>query len=542
MKLKAQEVAMWVKRSVDFLRPYKISMHNHRKMVYGDLGLVGTELLLRDINDRPEERAAFGGDLFPDVHQQEYELARSNYLMEQVWTLMKQCAYQVPDIEVTGVHEDEEAFMREYLKVRLSNSPRGCNAARSMKLALWDCLVSGVGFVGIGCKYDRPYIEYHDWRRVVWDPFASTFNDSKRIAVLSRMEVWRAVEIWGSAKFEDLLDDDKLPLKPRETVEIAYYYDCRDDEGFYGVFRADRITHTDIEWLESGPNPFFSEIDGYRQARLPVIEVELFNLPGSTCPVSLTQMMAPAQAMLATLEQRLYNQNNASAGFWDIDAAAYDPSELEKFSTGKTGEQVMRKTGSPPQWISGGEIQQMTIYLLNMYKQQLMGSGGANPYATGNKVEGVNYAAEVNAIQANANLTAMNVSKCHAEHWVRVAQAFLDYAVHIEESPLALPMGNDQIVINQGRDTFLRDLVNLTGTFQVAESTVMFENRQQRLDEAIQAFQLAIQAAAIAPGSAALAYRKVLAALGTRSIDAHFEMPQLANMNPAAVGATTEGN
>lgn len=543
LKYDATEIGHWLKKATEWLRPYKISMYNHRKMIYGDLGLVGTELFLRDINDHPEDRKAVGADLFPNLHAQEYEMARSNYLMEQIWTLVKQCAYQIPDIDFIGVEETEEQFMREYLKIRFANNPRGCNASEHMKKALWDCLVSGVGFVTVGVQDDRPYLDYLDWGRVVWDPFADSFHSARRIAYLKRMELWRAIEIWGASKFEDMIGEDGKPLEHCETVEIAFYYDCRDDEGFYGVLRGDKAEEgCEMEWLESGDNPFYSEVDGYRRSRLPVIEVTLFSLPGTMCPVSIVQMMAPAQAMLSVLEQRVYQTANACTGFWDVDANAYDPNELEKFQSGRAGEQILRKAGAAPQWIQGGEINQLDLFLIQHYKQQLMGSGGANPYATGNKVEGVNYAAEVNAIQANANLTAMTVSKAHADHWIRTTGAFLDLAVAIEESPMIIPMGNDQLEVNFGDDSYyLRDLVNLNGTIQVAEATVMFENRAQRIQEAEQAFELSLRAAGYAPMSPIRSYRKVLGAMGERSIDAHFEAPQQAVGAMSAAGATTEG-
>jgi hypothetical protein len=512
---------------------WRRKVHDLRLIVAGDYSRVDSTAPSQ--KDPASTKTTGASDLASlyDALINNFEEGSSNEILQAIKTLVMQTSYRAPAIEFEDVAPIEADIMALYMKARLGPRPRGCEAVHHMRMALLDYIIGGVGWVWAGIRDGKPSVVAVDSMDVIWDTNAKLVPDIRWVAVRWRECLAYWVDLYGRKPFADLLQDEDAAMESEK--ELIYYFDLDGPMGTHVVLRGDNLTGgADQKPVYEGDNPHVLKCDGVPAPFLPVLPMYFMQLPSVTQPIGIAEMMLPAQLSTREAERTMREITKRGKGWIDSVKGAYDEENLAALEDGELMAIVQRDAGQPPaQYIPGAEIPAGLYQWYQHNKERLTAGSGASPYANSDKVEGIQYAAEVNAIQGAAGLTAGTLASDHAAHWERVVRATVANAIEFDDMPLTLTYNGEAIQF--GPDNPIGPYLHPDANPKIAEDTLAYEPREKRMQRAMIVLQQALAVSAILPAAPALAFEEFLRAAGTKNIPEFMKPPAPAPMMPQQV-------
>jgi hypothetical protein len=519
------------------LIPWKHKVHDLRMIVAGDFSRVDPESPPQvDPADDSPRRGSLTWAY--DALVRDYEEGTSNKMLQAIRTLVMQASYRFPTVEFEGVEPIEADIMASYVRRRLGPRPAGCDVMHHMRLALLDYIIGGIGWIWCGVDEGRPRNEAQDTLDVVWDQTARLITDIQWQAVRVREPLWRWVEMYGEKPFQT----DLVGVKPNtvgmdKILELWFYYDVYGENGNHMVLRANEDDGATGDPIDVSDNPHTMDVDGIERPFLPLEPMYHLLLPSVRQPVSIAEMMLPNQLATRLSEREIRETVKRGRQFYDVESGAYDEETLEKFRQGELGAIVVRKKGQAPAEARGGiEISESLMEYWRMNDQELVAHSGANPYATGDKVNGIQFASEVNAIQSSAGLTVSTITGDHGAHYERMILKTIANAKKYDVAPLELTY--DDVTLEFGPARPIGEYLRGDAVVKISEEMLHYESRERKMQRAQGVLNSAMAVAAIVgPQTVKLAYEDYLRAAGIRNVSQHLRPPEQPMMGPGGMPA-----
>lgn len=497
------------------LYPLKSKIHRLRRLMAGDTSALddsGSNAAETDAwrHYRPEQTE------FYDILNTEIEEGRSNKLMQAVKTLAFQVAYSAPDIEAEDLPPVLAGFLSGWAKDRLTR----CNAVHHMRLSLVDYLNGGLGWAHICYQDGYPVIRSVDTLDMAWDMTAGVPGDIAWGACRVRKPLHWWVKAYGNKPFSDF-DVKETPDLP---VECWCYYDV-NDEGKMAIIRGDKLDSEPVKVLK---NPYR---DGAGNPILGFESMSYFSMHSAHFPTSVVEMMLPAQIAHWEGTKRIRDTIRTGAGWYDVEQGSYDPEQLDLINSGEVGIVVERNSGKMPvARVAPAEISQSDVQWTNQAEREMTEQSGASPYAGGTTVQNTKFAAEVNAVQSQAGLTAGVVSKDNARFWERTMKKLVQIAAQYDDAPLTLVYDGAKHVFDASDP--IKDYLDPNADIVVQEDTMSFVPRQQKIQQSMALLQTVLPLAQRFPKALDNALERVFRDHGIKNIAEWLE--QAPAMDPAA--------
>lgn len=500
------------------LERWRRKVHDLRLVVAGDYspidGEASPQMPMGDARERSREAAGLMDVLVTDLEE-----GTSNKMLQALRTLVQQSAFRMPEIEFEDVDALEAAVNSLYLKKRLGPKPLGCDAVPHMRRALWHYVIDGIGWVWCGVLGGKPTVVCVDTLDVVWDTSVAEPTDSRWVAVRWADALGYWVDQYGEGPFGDLLggspEDRERALE--RTVELLFYYDVDGPKGTHAAYRCDEAGRARGEAIETTDNPHTMDSDGLPAPFLPLEPLYYLGLPSVKAPVGIAELILPAQMALRNDQRHMNAAVKAGMPWLEADEGSYDEDEWDKLSKGEFAEMIKRKSGKSGAEAKGGlEIPKTVLLHSQAAESELYASSGANPYASGSKVEGVTYAAEVNAIEGNASLVAGWIATDNAACWGRVAKKCLANGKAYDLMPLRLTLDGEALEF--GPEDPIGDYLRADADPVVAEDSAAFAPRDKRIGDAAALMSAAKTVEATHPGLLTVAVEKFARAWGLRDV------------------------
>lgn len=517
----AQEVVRHRLKQADNLDNYRQKVYDFRRLVAGDLSpFIPGPSAEEDEQQRSGALRSMAGRDYYDFIVTSWQDGHSNKLLQTVKTLLMQTAYYFPEIEFENLLPAQAALNAQYCSVRLGDTPRGCSARDHMRMACLDYMIGGLGWVKTCVMGDRPVVQYCDALDMTWDRQVRLPGQIRWASCKYRepLSVW--VSMFGRKPFSQLLSDGD-PLRGEQVLELEWYYDTEGPTGSWLVWDAQQDTA-----VHEGPNPYFIQDPadpGQRKPFIPYEPLYLLNLPSLRNPIGLVEMMLPNQIAVWEAEDHIRTTIERGSPFYTVTRDGLTPEEKQKFEDGEVGTIVELNPNSAIAPQAGISVQQQVVAWRDMNNLEIISQGGANPYAAGAPVQGVAYAAEVNAIQGQSGLMAGNIAKDNAAFWQRVVRKYLAVSAVYDDQPLTLTIEGADLQFNAYNP--IRRFLRPDADVLVKESTMQFKPQQQRVQEATLKLQTALSVAQLYPNAVPLAFEDYLTALGEKQPAKWMEAP-----------------
>jgi hypothetical protein len=169
------------------------------------------------------------------------------------------------------------------------------------------------------------------------------------------------------------------------------------------------------------------------------------------------------------------------------------------------------------------EIPQTSLAWRQFHDRELTAQSGANPYASGNKVEGVTYAAEVNAIEGNAGLMAGAIAKDNADLWVRSCRLLLTCGALWDDAPFTALLEN--VPTPFGPANPVKKYLRPDAAIIIREDTMMFQPRDQQIARAKDNLMTVAPLAQMFPQALGAAMEEYQRARGEKNISKYMAGP-----------------
>lgn len=531
-----ETAAMRVNLHYKSLEWWRRKVYILRRAVLGDYAFLESDS--PDQIDTHAKAKRHDAQQFRDILVRNWKVGVTNKLAQCVRTLIHQTAFKLPEIGFEQAEANEEAILSLYLGQVLGPVPIGCNAVSAAQMRLADYIIGGVGFTHETIVDGRPVSEWADALHVVWDTGARYAGSEVFIGRFIERPYW----MW-----EQLLDDPKglreaAGFDPKEhaqgkdaPVELFAYYDILGESGsmmYLHVQEGGEVLPKTVGGATA--NPHFFQVAGARYPFNPITAQAYIELPSSRFSMSIIEPAVGVEIALRGGETML-SKVFRTPQFIEAEEGAYGDSELQKIKSGQTNEVVFRKANKPSmQRTQAPEVTAEMLQYVEKMKQEIIALVGVDPYASGDKVDDISYAAEVNAIKSQAGLLSATVSSDTALAWSLVARktvanAFYDF--------MPRQISYEGVVLEFGPDNPIGPYLRQDVPAEVAEDSMGYESKDTKIARARAQFQDAMSAIAIAPASAAIAYETLLRAYGNKNIAEHFEPLQMqAPMLPQGAG------
>jgi hypothetical protein len=495
------------------LHPYKQKIHKLRRVAAGDHSLI-TEApsRSRDASSgivRPLETENF------DILVQDIEEGKSNKMLQSLRTLALQTAYFFPEIEFEDLSPEESALAAQYCRIRMGAPPHGCNAKHHMRLALMEYILGGMGAVWTTMRDGLPVIQYVDTLDFKWDQTARFPQDMRWASCSVREPLWVWIERFGRAPFKGFMaangTNEDLP------VELEYYFDVEGEKGNMFVMLKTGVGELDEKPIFKGPNPYVMPTPAGQNPFLPFETFFFLALPSVRLPVGLAEQMLPSHIALLRVEDFIDKIIKRGPPFYEVEKGSFESEELDKFEDGEIGTYLIREPGKSP------VIQQRALEIPNSvlgwrshHQDQMTAQSGANPYTSGTRVDDIQYAAEVHAINNNSSLVSGTIAKDNAEFWERTIRKYLATAALYDDNPVTLILSGVPIEFDSldPVSTYLRPEARII----IREDSMRFSPTAERVAQAMQDLQVALQVAEVFPSALPHALENYLRARGEKHI------------------------
>lgn len=514
------------------LDQFKRKVYRLRRLVAGDASAVydaGTN----ENRDNASLLAHPNRLQMSDILVTTIEEGRSNGLLKAIRTLVLQTAYVTPEFEFKNLDPDESAVNAQYLQIRLEE----CNARDHLRLALLDYCTGGMGWAYTPMRKGKPVVQYADTLDMKWDQTARIPQDIQwaSITVCKPLDFW--IKTFGSAPFALYLAGRGTDFEQTGLdlpFELEFYYDIEDGGGNYKVMVKTGECDYDEKPIVETTNPCFIQRGTEQEPLLPFESLFFLALPSVRLPIGVAEGMLPAQIAVWEADRTVADIIARGAGVDEVDGSAFEAGELEKYEKGDHGGFVKTKKGighitrHAPHEIPDGILQRRQENDQDMTQQS-----GANPYAMGDKVDGVNFAAQVNAIRADAGLIAGTIAKDNADFCVRVGKKVLAKGKTLDQEPITVRIeGTD---VEFGPDNLIAQYLRPDAQLAIREETMQFRPREEKVQEALLMVQQA-KGLPMFPELLKEAVKDLLVAMGKENIDKLLTQPVPTMGAPGAPG------
>ncbi len=502
-------------------------------MVAGDLSPVK---LGKKQDDRSNRDAAIDSALkddLPNLVVTDVPEGLTNNLWEAIKTLVMTVAFQFPQFDFEDISAEEEMLNSLYLRRVLGPKPRGCQAIDHFRLALIDYLISGHGFVSIGFENGRPTVEYCDSLDLTWDQSRVLNTEAQWISRKVRRPLYYWQEMFGDSVA------DKLQASGKDThdniFELEWYYDI-EGEGHHYIMMADRERPVTI--IEQGPNPFRISDGDWSHTYLPIESMFFMHLPSVRFATGIVQNMLPHHLAVVLQERQMRETIKRGAPQYAVNEGALEESSLERFISGELGEVLEKKTSGPAvEIIPGLEIRQTDMLYKQHHEEKLTAMSGANPYAGGQRVAGVEYAAEVQQIASSSNLTASSIANDYTGFIQRTVQKVLLAGFEYDRS--AYQFKFEGVTLNFNQENPIQHYLQPDAVVIVRQDASVFKTDQQKISESLMGLKTAMELAERYPGLVDSELRAFLRARGVKNIEGY--LGQAAQPQAAPDAAQMQG-
>lgn len=489
-----------------------------RKLAAGDKSVVGIGVAQEE-GQKPETeenlKAIPTGDEFPNVVPTTVDDGLSNGLWEMLKTFAMQVSYRMPEIDFENLSAEETMVNNAYLKRILGTGPHGCNAVDHMRLALLDYLIGATGFVWVSVDgTGKPSIEYVDCLTVTWDISNPILTDMEWVSRKVREPFWKWQEMFGAQAFAD------LNLGHDDLVELEWYYDRQGPDGHHYILHLSEGGRDGAEArvIEKGVNPFYATIGGQKKPFLPCEAMYFMQVPSVRFPMGLMQNMVAHQLPIWRMEENFREIAKRGKGYFAVEEGAMSDDDAKIFQQNKSASVIKVKPGkTPPVVVPGLEIRQTDMAFYQHHQAQMQRMSGANPYSGGGRVDGVEFASEVQEIAAAASLTAGVVSKDHAEHWQGVIRKVLYAGALYDTNPYSFHMDGVDIQFDPAQFP-IRLFLQPEADVVVRENSGAFKPRRDAIIEASQDIEVALKLANVFPNMLAKAAEGYVRARGVENV------------------------
>lgn len=536
--------------ALEDLKPFWRKVHTLRAFVLGDYhkgGSVGTQ------NDEYYDTERYSWrDGMGRIFSKTVEVGRSNQIYRAVRTVVQQTSYRRPAFDFPDAPPDVSSIMGLYLNQVMGPKPLGCDARVAHQLKLADFVIGGQGASWQTMMLGKPVTRYVDTLNVLYDPNEEYRTDMGWVAVIvvMTMSQWEReypgfrkryakaahddgkTDVGGTNANPDGLGGDEAEVKEamgERSVPVAFYYDTEGEAGHFAMFpvMGGEILEEPIFPMEDNPHKFWTGASF--EPFLPVDIMFSSHLPGTGYPISFVELMAPLQVELNRIQDAI-SVMASNLPFVTAEEGAYSEAELQKLSNRKANEVIFNKPNKPPaQVVSTPELSATALQRLNTIEQQLTAASGVNPYSSGDKVEGISYATEVKAIQAESGLTKSTIAAECAMSWSRVASQMIANGHQYDFTHREIHY--DDLILEFGPENPIGDYLLLDVAPVVDEDRIVYEGPEDRVARSLKQFEYAMQAVQtgiIPPNTLIHAYTGVLEAFGEKNTSRHFEAPQAA--------------
>lgn len=496
------------------LEEVRRKIHTYRALVAGDrYAMQGFKSLDNRSNENRENRPTLD-----DIMVLSYYEGSSNHLLKNLRTLLFQVQHQAPDFEFDDLEPEDAMFHSAYLSHALGDAPFGCNAVEQFQIALLDMLIGGTGAIFAGTRpitgKQQPLLRYIDSLDLLWDQRQRLLVDAQWIACRFR----QPYHVWARMFGEKALAGAEV--RPREhaaqddPIELQFYYDVYD-EGTWAVFHA--VSHDAVH-----EKPVLKARTKYLLHDVPFLPVEvaqLLVLPSVRAAAGLVETMAPHQMAIWDAEDRTRKDVKAQGQQYIVPAGLLSEEQLQQFRDGNSGGILEAQTAgqisvTPP-------IQPNTSVLewMNHNIRQAQAQSGASSYATGEVVEGTQFAREVSALRADTTLVAGTIARINASLWSRACRMFLSVAKLYESRNFQMTMEGERIFLSAQE---VRDFLRPDALPIVREESTQFMPQADRIAQKMSLLKLEMELAKLfpqgMPPGVAQAHELALLAFGQRNI------------------------
>ena len=542
MKLKDSQIAARISTSPRF-SDWRNKVHRLRRLTAGDItaldqGLGGGS---QESNMAPLAKGVGVSELY-DILVLDIEEGRTNKLLQSVRTLVFQVSLVFPDVEFEDVDAQLAAINSLYVKDRA----RRCALRKHRRIALTDYLIGGIGATFAGVRDGFPFIEAVDTLDLTWDLTAPTFDELRWCSRIVRRPLgeWlddldakpasRLLRHLGRNRHESVNDDMIVPL--------ACYYDAHGEQGneakFYVADEGGGGVSEDM-LVERVANPYGEYSSGERRVCLPFNFTSYVAVPSVRNPISAVEQMLPAQIAIWKTDRLVRDTLDIGAPAREMEEDAYTAESLDEWKEDSTTV-LVRKQGRQPLIQSAAlDVPARAMEYRQINEQELVAQSGANPYASGNAVKGVKYAAEVNAIQGNAGLVAATIAKDEAAAWAADIGKLLSNGKDYDDEPITLRLrdGDDILELVFDESDPIRGYLRPDGQIVVSEDTLIYQPRDQKMARAGADIEIGLQLAPIFPGYLKKAVEEYLRASGKKNIGDYLAAPEpQMGMDPMMMG------
>jgi hypothetical protein len=516
------------RRSIAVIRPIKERIVKFRRIVAGDYSDVDPTFAPQsDDGSLVDKRSPEITDIYK-VLNKNFEAAKNNYALQHIRTIIQQTSYRMPSIEFEDLTPEESSLNAAYLNKRLGQKNRGgCNSLYHQRLTLTDAIIGGLGWtLTAGDARGRPSMRFADCMNVWWDADAEIIEDGTYIFY----DTWESLGTWlamfpESKGLKELANQYKTDGEEDAWVDTIvrgrYYWDTDTEHGTEALF---------IEGIE---NPVHHDENLYRNAdnepTLPLHSISMLMIPGAAHPFSLFEQMLPGILFLRHADASIAEAARLARPIVDVEEGAYSELSIKQLLTGRTNGFLFRKAGKPPAVIMDStDLPKVFVQLYDKGKENIIAAVGINPYASGGKVDSVNYAAEVNAIESAAGLNAGAITSEVAAHWSNTCSAILSMAAQYDDRPISFTIAG--LLHEFGPDFPISRFINPHGTPIVAEDSTTFQPQERKRQAALENFRISVEYNAAVPGmgqaSITKRYEEYLVASGVKDVKSHFATPE----------------
>lgn len=520
-----------IAHGAESMLPLWQKIHYFRRVVAGD----GSLSTLRGQADQNSDAFRGVDTSLHDILVREMDSGRSNYVYQAIRTLVLQTAYTFPDIDFQNLGPDMEQLHKAWAYARLG--PGGCNMRDPMRLALFDALIGGSGaaFVGVDAE-GLPSVEFADAFDTVYDQSARLPHGRRWCAIARRgtYEYWAEFFDGAGIKIDKKYNQDEDEIK-----EYWFYYDitgegtcaiaCRESEESAG------------EVIYVGPSLYVRRVGDKMKPYLPLEWLDFIRVPSLRMAMGLVEPAMAHQFAIWDIEDYEARVHQMPL-FYAVPKGAIEKDQLDHLQEGTAGPII--ESNGPIALVESAEVSQTSQLSRQEHKREITSQTGADPYASGNKVDGVKFASEVNAIQNSASLMMSSVAKENADFWARVVKKLLMVGSMYDDAPLVWHK-TDQVRIEFGPDDPIREYLDPESAVIVQEDNMMFAGTERKMAQKQQLLQTTLALAQQFPGAVTQAFRDYLMAAGVRDVSAWMAQPQMMPQAPMGIeqqpGASPDG-
>jgi hypothetical protein len=462
----------------------------------------------------------------PDIRVTNFREARNNDILNAIDTIDKKTAFKLPSVKISGVKEVEQIVNQAWLDDRLK---RG-NAALHGKKALADYLITGLGCMYITKRRGYQAVRWADTLDMLWDTSAMFPEDAEwmSMVVCRRMSYWQAVYPNNPALMSYVSNARPRSIaqmaheEEDRLIELTFYYNL---DGDFKIF----ITPSDDTYEEKavyeGPNTHKDD-DG--EFTLPWEMMSFMNMPSSRDAMGMTEKMLPAQmAIWAAVDQNLATARRGKA-FYEVAEESMTQAEFDNWLMSYNAGVVRVKTLGGIKAHEPLAMDAVNIQEIERNTAELRDQAGTSQADRGQKMPGKTTATEARSIAQQGELTAAAISADNSQMWSGICTKMLSDGKRDKKPFKCMVQGhridfrNDDLPDGMK----LEDLLRPDAQIRVAEDSMVYRSKEQRVADAEAELELAAKMAQLFPNWAPLAARRVLEAMGRDDIEECLKPPQ----------------